>query len=760
MLGRFYGGFHFFNKYSDKLQVIAVLRTVNERVDEAVAGDLMHEDPASVAELIRQKEDLKAYFASEPKSVYFTDLENKDWFQKTDCFEVFEPDYLEFRYNDSEVFGKKQDFMQELNSLVENNFPWGPLEHIKSCLGDPDLREELAYASSGIYTQLGMFDSALFWLDCLCRKYPDDQFLAVKRAELYLEMGAQEKLEELFAQTESLSTEHLDNVFQMVRVMHLIEHRDRKDDAMEVCRRLEEKRPEEVSVNLLLLFVYLRWEYNLHKAHKYYRVVGEKLKNELLVFRRRMYYVLHQKCDQIIKKNSINFEDQIFLEGSKFSKKSRIEFVFERCINENPIDAANNAQFAEYDRARRFERARWPEPSKKGVRESRKRRAEVPAIGEFSEAFREECVLFYLSCAGRTGALEHGEGESGVPVGLFYTFLEKVSVAESRLLIDDRNYPKILRWCNFKKHARTVAKFEGDLESFKVLVQRVLDRLVVSAGFEDVVRGASEMKPFWTHFFDFANLYEKKQTRRSEAQRLGVLAAIGFIKQHIARAKISRTPLDLIVRSVRLNCEMSCNHFATPSPRILSVSKNRHFYSGFLRAARDIFSAAGAVLLSRPVASSVMLFRVDEQLRSPKQNLLANAVYIRRFFGCDARLVEIINSVFDFENYFNFKLREKVEHMLSRLDWVDFQSVRFLKSVNELSAKMGLPRHSRVNEVFGSKRMNAAMAGSICGYYVLQELDFSTCTDNLQAGKLVDVFLSHSFEELGAITVFYNKFLK
>lgn len=703
---------------------------------------------------------MHAYFEKPTKEgVYFVDSKQPTKFQDIDCLDILDNQYLEFRSEQSELVKKKREFIGHIDKDMKGHCVLVIFEELNKVIDDPDLYEEIVWVTFLLTKFLKFYTASQLCLDLLMKRYPNDEFLVVKQAQLYWHRKQVNELDLILYKRKELKIEYYQNLMIMLQMKDYLKNKKDEETAHNLYEKLVKRNPQDTWIQIEMLYYNLKRldlknPKNMKQAEINFKFVYSMVEEKGHVIEQRHIYKKYHKCKKILAKENVKFytEEQRRADNLTASKIAAIK-TKNLSVSDN-----NEIQLKESNRSKDYESKRTEEfeHNLEETRQANELKEKNAQIGEFCEAFLEECERMYNNCRYISDSAIEKEIKGNTSMSVVFFCLDKVNIAGGLL-------NKGLMWLlkNQKKKVlqnqyRDIQKFAPTHEIFQRHVHQIFNKLILKPNFQRLIGEVeSDSQTTWGGFFKFIKGFIDKGEKKSRFQQLGISAAIGFVNHFIFDSRRIKASLDVVVESIYMDLQFAFHNMSMPPKFALESNNYSSLYYGFLDMSRYVYRAAINELHSycpvRQNTKFVLLYKKEELFANRRESLIVRAKDVFSFFGSEDALVEIVQDVFKIDKEDHAALLEKLKQILSNLQKLDFELEEYLEGIKFLAKRKKIEDDEDLMKFYARNNILSKKVGGMCAFLAISQADLKISNEKKKSDVIVDNIVRISFNNKGVL---------
>lgn len=750
---------HLYKRQLNSIIIYGKINKLNPEKQQTCKNKLQKEKvkcEESLQKLNKLIDHFKGPFEKNKSSDYFytpgsTTVMRKAWNS------LFNLDPIEIHYNEGQlsneertVIFKKQQYLSLFNVNAKLMEIETMFENIFNNLEDEDLYEELVFSYLVLYDNLEFFEESYLWVNRLLNKYPEDQYLIIKKARLlskmknYAELGAHLEYARDFVVDEKL------RLSLMVIKGEYFYGQKKYKKALEIWSVLVKNSYLEAPLFINLANHYLFKGNNFKEGKHFFSLVSKKIHTQNLRIKDAGYFYQYEECRQLLEEEE---KDENVLEMTFSSSSIARKAPPNRCTLIYDSKRNEFSRYCNYEIAEKKVKLTENEKREK-VNEMMQGNK---AIKDFFIGFMSECSSTYQ--AGQLIARSDFDLKFKKNITItFLTFLLKripfVGVTLSGLL---ENFVQRRIMELMTSQAEQMIRFSPASGLFEKRFETIVYELILKPHFVNFLDESIQKVEF-----DYKNKMSlilnqmiKTGGRRTNAEILGKALAEQFFNNIVFKPKAESISNDNII-SFLFNCLEFNNYCASlPPETVMQSGVYACFYSGFLSMMEIIYEVAESVLLSSNhcISRSFLLKKVSELEEKKIINFIERAMKIKSFFQGKESISDLVENTFKKCLEENEELGSKLHILIDGIKDYKFRTRKFVAKFEEVWAEEKMEGYKPFLELFEKDVQYEMKVGSVCAFHAFGKINLDDHVGSSRESLLVSGINHLSFEKKG----FFNK---
>ena len=696
------------------------------------------------------------------EQVYFQSPAKSASCKKSVCISIFSINCLQIDGVDPGIskadrgrLAVKQAYLKQLKQNMRAGRFEAIFARVRQALPDQNLYPEIALTYAVVYEHLEFFERSRFWVDLLAGRFPLDEYLVVKQAQILTKLGAWSELKaHLDGARGRVTGEHFRQKLMVIRGEHFAGV-GQSQSALKTWSLLEKNGYREAVLLINLAHLYLFAIGDQMLGYGYFERVAETVGGQSLRIQDPFYFYRFEECRAHLQAHSTFGRSSLFRSLSKSAQvgapgpadKAPRDDIYASKRNEFNRSFANKADQLElYHSDRRKEGA---------LDELTASSAEAK---DFFVGFMGECTSTYL-----VGVLvAQSNLELAFKDSLTVTFvtflLKRVPVVGSSLADVLRKFVQARLRGVMRTRARQMTRFAATLSRFEQRSGHVVRDVMLDRAFLELL-SASIGGVHAGYLEKFAVLADKMsffEPVRSKAEMLGKALAEIYFSNFVFQPKGESVSNPNIVSFLRNCLEFSHLDSSLPPQTIIDSARYSRFYSGFLSMAELVFDAAESCLLSTSAEDGqrVLLKRLRELELRQSVDYVARATEVSQLLGSRARVMKTVQATFRRSLGAEGRVSSNLLDIVKNVRRLKFGTRKFAKSVDGYWQANALRPHAPFKDLFGKQTDYEVKVGALCAFLAIGGVRAEAGGDAELSLLLIRSLNQLSFERKG----FFSRF--
>lgn len=755
------------NLYQQGIKTLKILRVIDKDLAKckqtlnikSIIGKI-----AELEDLQQKKKTIEAYFEQPTESgVYFCDLNRLDRHEDIDCRDILSDNYLAFRADGSELIKKKQAFTRRIDQIVKGESMFAAFQELNKHMGDEDLYEEIVWCWFLLSKYVKFYKTTQFCLDMLRKRYPKDEFLSTKQAMLYSQTDRFKELDEFLVKWKRMKVKKYQNIMLTLMQKMYMKHNKDEDRAMKVTKEIQKRNPQDVYIQIQLLYFNLAITKDMETAEKNYKFIRSHVEGQNKVIEQQYVFHKYEKCKKLMIQLNAPFytEAQRKSDNLIISTKS-IEMASRRATVS--VISNNLTQLGENMRSKNYEKNRLEgfQQQLEEIEKAQNLKKSNANIAKFCDAFLEECERTYNSCRYISDSAIEKEIKGDPSLSVVFFCMEKLApfgttAAKGLMLVLKQMKKKILQ-----NQFRDIKKFAASHEDFQSQIHKIFNTLILKDDFQQlIIKLERDANTKWKGFFKFVKGFIDKGQKKNPFERLGNSAAIGFMQNFIFDARRTKASLHVIVESIYMDLQFGFYSLSMPPDTALKSNNFSSVYYGFLDMSRYLYEASVNELHSHyPTEVNtkfVLLYKRSELFRTRSESLILRAQKLYSFFKTESNLDDVIKTVFDLKINQGEPIHHKLDDILANLEYYDFGLDDYYQGILYLANRKKIEQDKDLKKFFAPSNTLAKRVGGILAVMALTELDLKRSENRSMSDLVEDNIVGLELSRKGICQILFGK---